>query len=142
MSQALARSDFPVVRRISTRWADVDVYGHVNNVLYYSYFDTAVNGYLLEATGTDIRRLPAIGVVVESGCSFRRSLTFPEDVEAALAVTRLGSSSVTYEIGLFQGSDPAPAGVGPFVHVYVDAGSRRPVRLPEQIRTVLEPLRR
>lgn len=140
MSQARIRDDFPVVRRISTRWGDEDVYGHVNNVVYYSYFDTAVNGYLLDATGADIRRLPAIGVVVESSCTFLRSLGFPEDVEAGLAVTRLGRSSVTYEIGLFQGADPAPAGLGSFVHVYVDVASRQSVSVPDEIRTVLEPL--
>lgn len=140
MSQARIRDDFPVVRRISTRWGDEDVYGHVNNVVYYSYFDTAVNGYLLDATGADIRRLSAIGVVVESSCTFLRSLGFPEDVEAGLAVTRLGRSSVTYEIGLFQGADPAPAGLGSFVHVYVDVASRQSVSVPDEIRTVLEPL--
>lgn len=139
-TESRTRRDFPVVRRITTRWADEDVLGHVNNVVYYSYFDTAVNAYLLDATGLDTRRLPAVGVVAESGCSFLRSLAFPADVEAGLAVTRLGSSSVSYEIGLFQGADPGPAGLGRFVHVYVDAVSRRPVPVPAQIRSVLEPL--
>lgn len=140
MTEPRTRADFPVVRRITTRWADQDVYGHVNNVVYYSYFDTAVNAYLLDATGTDTRLLAAIGVVVESSCSFLRSLTFPADVEAGLAVTRLGSSSVSYEIGLFQGADPGAAGLGRFVHVYVDAVSRRPVPVPAEIRSVLESL--
>jgi acyl-CoA thioester hydrolase len=136
------REAFPVLRTISTRWADEDVYGHVNNVVYYSYFDTAVNGYLIDATGTDIRRLPAIGLVVETGCRFLRSLGFPGDVEAGLAVSRLGGSSVSYEIGLFQGDDPAPAGLGRFVHVYVDAQTRRPTPVPDLVRTALQPLLR
>jgi len=140
VSEAPTREDFSVVRRITTRWADEDVYGHVNNVVYYSYFDTAVNGYLLDATSTDIRLLPAIGVVVESSCSFLRSLRFPADVEAGLSVTRLGSTSVTYDIGLFQGAERAPAGRGRFVHVYVDLAARRPAPLPDLIRAALEPL--
>jgi acyl-CoA thioester hydrolase len=134
------RSHFPVLRRITTRWSDNDVYGHVNNVVYYSYFDTAVNGWLIEATGTDIRQLPAIGVVAETSCRFLASLSFPDEVTAGLRLQRLGTSSVRYEIGLFRAEDPDPAGVGEFVHVYVDRDSRRPVPVPAVIREALSEL--
>lgn len=138
------RDDFPVLRRISTRWEDEDVYGHVNNVVYYSFFDTAVNGYLIEAVttagGTDPRRLDAYGVVAETSCRFLRELRFPGVVEAGLRVTRLGTSSVVYEIGLFQGEHDAPAAVGRFVHVYVSGAERRVTPVPDVVRRVLEPL--
>jgi acyl-CoA thioester hydrolase len=138
--RSLRRDDFPVVRRISTRWEDEDVYGHVNNVVYYSFFDTAVNGYLLEATGVDTRELDAYGVVAETGCRFLRELRFPGDVEACLRVTRLGTSSVVYEIGLFQGEHEEPAAVGRFVHVYVSGSERNVTPVPDVVRAVLEPL--
>ncbi len=125
---------------ISTRWEDEDVYGHVNNVKYYSYFDTAVNGYLIRETGVDIRRLPAYGIVAESSCTFLRELRFPIDIEAGLVVTKLGNSSVVYEISLFQGDDPEPAAVGKFVHVYVTGADRKVTPVPDEIRAVLEPL--
>ncbi|MGI8614884.1 MAG: acyl-CoA thioesterase [Nocardioidaceae bacterium] len=134
------RADFPVHRRITTRWSDEDVYGHVNNVTYYAYFDTAVNGYLMAATGTDIRRLPTIGLVAETSCEFRRPLGFPDDVEAALGVERRGPRSVVWRIGLFQGDDQEPAALGRFVHVYVDAQTRRPVAVPEVVRAVVDPI--
>ncbi len=134
------RSDYPELRRITTRWEDEDVYGHVNNVVYYSYFDTAVNAFLIEATGTDTRKLPAYGVVAETSCRFLRELRFPADVEAGLRVTRLGSSSVVYEIGLFQGEAESPAAVGRFVHVYVTGEDRSVTPVPDVIRAVLEPL--
>ncbi|HET8659819.1 MAG TPA: thioesterase family protein [Micromonosporaceae bacterium] len=134
------RDDFPVLRHLTTRWADNDVYGHVNNVVYYAYFDTAVNGWLMDAVGTDIRLLPAIGVVAESGCRFLAPLSFPDPVTAGLRLRRLGSSSVTYQIGLFRGDDTEPAGVGHFVHVYVDSGTRRPVPVPPAIRAALASL--
>jgi acyl-CoA thioester hydrolase len=131
------RADFPVLRPVPTRWADNDVYGHVNNVVYYSYFDTAVNGWLMEATGTDIRLLPAIGVVAETSCRFLAPLSFPDLVVAGLRLRRLGTSSVTYEIGLFRGDEDTPAGLGNFVHVYVDSATRRPVPVPDLIREAL-----
>ncbi|KAA1420453.1 acyl-CoA thioesterase [Mumia zhuanghuii] len=134
------RDDFPVMRRITTRWSDEDVYGHVNNVTYYSYFDTAVNGYLIDATGTDIRRLDAIGLVVETSCRFKRELGFPDDVEVGLAVEKLGNSSIVYEIGLFQGASPEPAAIGRFVHVYVTRESREVTPVPDAIRTAVAPL--
>ena len=134
------RGDYPVVRTITTRWEDEDVYGHVNNVVYYSYFDTAVNGYLIEATGTDTRRLDAYGVVAETGCRYLRELRFPGDVQVGLAVTKLGRSSVVYEIGLFQGDSDEPAAVGKFVHVYVSGAERTVTPVPDVVRAVLEKL--
>lgn len=136
-----ARADFPVLRHITTRWADNDVYGHVNNVVYYAYFDTAVNGWLMDATGTDIRHLPAIGIVAETSCRFLAPLSFPDPVTAGLRLDHLGRSSVVYRIGLFRGNATEPAGLGRFVHVYVDAATRRPVPVPELIRTALDALR-
>ncbi|KHL15726.1 UNVERIFIED_CONTAM: 4-hydroxybenzoyl-CoA thioesterase [Mumia flava] len=127
---------------MTTRWADVDIYGHVNNVTYYSYFDTAVNGYLVDATGTDIRALDAVGLVAETGCRFLRELDFPTDVEVGLAVERLGRSSIVYEIGLFQGDAREPAAVGRFVHVYVTREGRTVTPIPEAIRDAVAPLLR
>jgi acyl-CoA thioester hydrolase len=135
------RADFPVLRPVPTRWADNDVYGHVNNVVYYSYFDTAVNGWLMDATGQDIRLLPAIGVVAETSCRFLASLSFPDLVTAGLRLVRLGTSSVTYQIGLYRGEDTTPAGLGHFVHVYVDSATRQPVPVPQVIRDALDALR-
>jgi acyl-CoA thioester hydrolase len=134
------RDDFPVLRRISTRWADNDVYGHVNNVVYYSFFDTAVNGWLIEACGLDIRELPAIGLVAETSCRFLASLSFPDPVVAGLALERLGRSSVVYRIALFSGEETAPAAIGRFVHVYVDRHTRTPTPVPESIRDALAAL--
>ena len=135
---ATGRDAYPVLRTVPTRWMDNDHYGHVNNVAYYSFFDTAVNGWLIEACGTDIRELPAIGIVAETSCRFLRELSFPDLVHAGLALERLGNSSVVYRIGLFRGDDPAEAAVGRFVHVSVDAGTRRVVAVPGVIRATLE----
>ena len=140
MSEPSLRTDFAVLRVITTRWEDEDVYGHVNNVVYYSYFDTAVNGYLIEATGTDIRRLDAVGLVAETQCEFKRELNFPGDVHAGLAVSRLGTSSIVYRIGLFQGDSDEPAAIGRFVHVYVDSDTRRVTPVPEAVRRAVTPL--
>ncbi len=131
------REDLKAWTKIPTRWMDDDIYGHVNNVVYYSYFDTAVNGNLIRATGQDIRSQDAIGIVVESGCTFHRELSFPQVIEAGLLVEKIGNSSVTYRVGLFIEDDSEPAASGHFVHVYVDRESRRPVRVPENIRQVL-----
>lgn len=136
----LFRGEFRALRTITTRWEDEDHYGHVNNVVYYSYFDTAVNGFLIEASGIDVRTLPAVGLVAESQCEFRRELRFPADVQVGLAVTRLGTSSITYRIGLFQGDSDGPAAIGRFVHVYVDAATRRSTPIPDEIRTAVTPL--
>ena len=134
------RAEFRVLRTITTRWMDNDHYGHVNNVAYYSYFDTAVNGWLIEASGCDIRDLPAIGIVAETSCRFLRELSFPDIVHAGLALERLGNSSVVYRIGLFRNDEDAPAAIGRFVHVYVDAVSRRPVPVPGEVRKALAQL--
>jgi len=134
------RGDFRVLRTITTRWHDNDHYGHVNNVVYYAYFDTAVNGYLIEASGTDIRSLPAIGIVAETSCRYLRELSFPDTVHAGLALEKLGNSSVVYRIGLFRNEETAPAAIGRFVHVYVDSATRRPVPIPAQIRAALTAL--
>ena len=134
------RSEFSELRTITTRWEDEDVYGHVNNVVYYSFFDTAVNGYLIEATGTDIRSLDAVGVVAENGCQFLRQLSFPADVQAGLAVEKLGNSSIVYRIGLFQGESDEPAAIRRFVHVYVTNEGRAVTPVPDAIRAAVSPL--
>jgi acyl-CoA thioester hydrolase len=125
---------------IPTRWMDNDAYGHVNNVTYYSYFDTVVNEHLIRCGGLDIAADPVVGWVVETSCTFHRSLTFPDVVEAGLRVTKLGRSSVVYEIGLFRRGDDAPAATGRFVHVWVNRTTQRPVALPQRVREALEPL--
>jgi acyl-CoA thioesterase FadM len=139
-----ARSDFVAWRRMTTRWADDDVYGHMNNATYYELFDTAVNAHLIEATGTDIRTLPAVGLVAETSCRYFREVGFPAPVDVGLAVERVGRSSVVYRIGLFQGEGDEAAAEGRFVHVYVDAaagpGNRPVVPLPEEVRAAVEPL--
>ena len=134
------RDEFRVLRTITTRWMDNDQYGHVNNVVYYSYFDTAVNAFLIESSGCDTRLLPAIGIVAETSCRFLRELSFPDTVHAGLALERLGNSSVVYRIGLFRNEDSEPAALGRFVHVYVDSVTRRPVPVPGEVRRALEGL--
>jgi acyl-CoA thioester hydrolase len=131
------RGDFKVLVPIATRWMDNDHYGHVNNVAYYSFFDTAVNGYLITATGTDIRLLPAIGIVAESSCRFFSSVTFPDVIHAGLGIERIGARSVVYAIALFRNQDEEACALGRFVHVYVDRDSRRPVEIPSVIRDVV-----
>jgi acyl-CoA thioester hydrolase len=136
------RADYAHHVTLSTRWLDNDVYGHVNNVQYYSFFDTAVNRYLIEQGALDIHGGPTIGLVVETHCNYFAPLAFPQDVVAALRVAHVGSASVRYEIGLFApGSDQAAA-QGHFVHVYVDRDTRRPTALPPALLAALAPLRR
>jgi acyl-CoA thioester hydrolase len=139
MSKDLRRADFPVLRELPTRWSDEDTYGHVNNVVHYMMFDTAVNGWLIEASGTDIRTLPAIGLVVETSCRYFAELRFPDVITAGIALEKLGSSSVVYRLALF-GQDDSPAAVGRFVHVYVDQHTRRSVSVPAEIRRALAAL--
>ena len=136
------RGDYRAFRPMPTRWMDNDVYGHVNNVVYYSYFDTAVNGFLIDATGTDIRALPAIGVVAETSCRYFESVSFPELLEVGLAVERLGRSSIVYQLGIFAPGKSTAAAVGRFVHVYVDSAQRGTVPVPEAIRAAVTPLLR
>src|SRR3990167_7972004 len=136
--QARPRSQYRVFRTIGTRWMDNDVYGHVNNVVYYSWFDTAVNGWLIEQGALDIHGGEVIGLVIETQCNYFAPLAFPQTVQAGLRVAHLGSSSVRYEVGLFvEGSDTAAA-CGHFVHVYVDRETRRPVPLPTALKTALQ----
>ncbi len=125
---------------IPTRWMDNDTYGHVNNVAYYSYFDTAVNAHLIAAGGLDIHEGTEVGLVVETMCRFHRSLTFPDVVDAGLRVAHLGNSSVRYEIGLFRQGEDEPVATGHFVHVWVDRATQRPTPLPPRIRDALLPL--
>jgi acyl-CoA thioester hydrolase len=140
------RSDFVAWRRATTRWADDDVYGHMNNATYFELIDTAVNAHLLDSTGVDVRALPAIGVVAEVSCRYFREIGFPEPVDLGLVVDRVGSSSVIYRVGLFQGDGDEAAAEGRFVHVYVDntrGAGDRPVRpLPDAVRAAVEPLLR
>lgn len=135
------RETFPHHARITTRWMDNDLYGHVNNVQYYSYFDTVVNRYLIEAGALDIHAGAVIGLVVETHCNYFAPLSFPMEVEAGLRVAHVGSSSVRYEIGLFAPGEPQAAAIGHFVHVYVDRHTRRPVPLPDALKQALQPLR-
>ena len=134
------RSSYRSFLVIPTRWMDNDAYGHVNNVAYYSYFDTAVNEHLIRAGGLDIERSTTIGVVVETACRFHKPLSFPDVVEAGLRVAKLGKSSVKYEIGLFRRGEDEPAASGHFVHVWVDRGTRRPAAVPQQVRAALHML--
>mgnify|MGYP003579024170 CR=1 FL=1 len=125
---------------IATRWADNDAYGHVNNTVYYQWFDTAVNAWLVEAGLLDIERGDPIGLVVETGCTYFAPLSFPGDVEVGIAVGRLGTSSVTYRIGVFGAAQSEPSAQGHFTHVYVGRQDRRPTPLPDDWRTKLEGL--
>ena len=130
------RLDIPV----PLRWSDLDAYGHVNNVVYYSWFDTAVNAWLIEQGALDIHAGGVIGLVIETQCNYFAPLAFPQIVEAGIRVAKLGSSSVRYEVGLFAMGEPLTAAKGHFVHVYVDSTTRRPVPLPAPLKTVLEQL--
>ncbi|HEX8854911.1 MAG TPA: thioesterase family protein [Thermoleophilaceae bacterium] len=135
-----ARPGYAHVLAIPTRWADNDVYGHVNNVEYYAFFDTVINAWLIREGGLDIHRGEVIGVCAESRCEYKAPLEFPETVEAALRVGQLGRSSVRYEIALFREGADEPAATGHFVHVFVDREARRPVEIPERLRGALERL--
>ena len=134
----LTRADFRVFRAIPTRWHDNDVYGHVNNVVYYSWFDTVVNRFLIDRGVLDIASSPVIGLVVATNCAYFASVAFPDEIVAGLRVAHLGNSSVRYEIGLFRQGSPTPAAAGEFTHVYVDRATNRPVSLPPDLRAALE----
>ncbi len=136
----LGRSAYALFRAIPTRWMDNDAFRHVNNVVYYSYFDTAVNTYMIESGVLDISDSPVVGLVAETGCSYFESVAFPEILEAGLAVTRLGRSSVRYAIGIFRQGAEFAAAQGHFVHVYVDRASGRPVEMPGPVRAALRRL--
>ena len=134
------RSAFRLFRPVATRWMDNDAYGHVNNVHYYSYFDSAVNAWLIEKGLLAIAESPVIGLVVESGCTYFESVAFPDQLEAGIAVAHLGRSSVRYRIGIFKTGADEAAAQGHFVHVYVDRATRRPVEIPHGTRTALSEL--
>jgi acyl-CoA thioester hydrolase len=139
----LTGSDFPVWWPVGTRWADNDMFGHLNNAVYYQLFDTAINAWINTSTGLDPLTVPALGIVAESGCRYFSELHFPQNLVVGLAVTRLGRSSVTYRLGVFRSTDgeensakPITA-LGHWVHVYVDRTSRKPVPIPDPVRSLL-----
>jgi acyl-CoA thioester hydrolase len=131
------RSDYRTFRTITTRWLDNDIYGHMNNVVHYSLFDTAVNGWLIENKLLDIHGGEEIGVVVETGCRYLAEMAFPDVITAGIRVARLGTSSVRYEVGLFRNGNEGASAEGFFVHVYVDRKSRRPISIPANLRAAL-----
>lgn len=134
------RSAFPHMVALPTRWMDNDSYGHVNNVNYYSFFDTAVNRYLIDRGVLDIHKDDIVGFVVETGCSYFSSISFPDLIHVGVRVAKLGNSSVRYEIALYRNDDALPAAAGHFVHVYVDRRSNKSVPIPESARAVLQSL--
>ena len=131
------RADYRHFQMITTRWHDNDVYGHVNNVVYYSFFDSAVNTYLIEAGGLDIHAGEVVGFVVSSSCDYFASIAFPERIEVGLRVGKLGNSSVQYELAIFKHGEEQACAAGRFVHVFVDRQSNRPVSIPESLRAAL-----
>jgi acyl-CoA thioester hydrolase len=134
----LTRDDFPVWWPVGTRWADNDMFGHLNNAVYYQLFDTAINAWINTRAGVDPLSAPALGIVAESGCRYLSELAFPDALTVGLAVTRLGNSSVTYRLGVFRSGDGEPiTALGHWVHVYVDRVSRKPVPIPAGIRALL-----
>lgn len=135
------RDDYRYFAPIQTRWMDNDAYRHVNNVTYYSYFDTIVNGFVIEAGALDIEKSPVIGLVVETGCRYFSPAAFPDRLEGGLCVAKIGTSSVRYEIGIFRDGVAAPCAEGHFIHVYVDRETRRPAPLPAPLRAALEKIR-
>ncbi len=139
--QPESRDSYRAFRPITTRWMDNDQYGHVNNVIYYSWFDTAVNAHLIEQGALDTEKGSTIGFVIETQCQYFAPLSFPQTVEAGIRVAHMGSSSVRYEVGLFAQGEETTAAKGHFIHVYVDRETRRPVPLPPALRAVLEQLR-
>ena len=134
------REQFRHFMTIPTRWIDNDQYGHVNNVVYYSYFDTAVNQFLIEQGVLDIHNDQLVGYVVDSACAYFSQLSFPDLLHVGLRVSKLGNSSVRYEIGIYRNDEPVPAAAGHFVHVYVDRTTNKPVTIPDNVRAVLAKL--
>jgi acyl-CoA thioester hydrolase len=138
--QSVTSGDFPVHWPVLTRWTDNDMFGHLNNAVYYELFDTAINAWINTNCGIDPLAVPWLGVVAESGCKYFAELKFPDPLVVGLSVTRLGNSSVTYRLGIFQAGQ-AVAAVGHWVHVYVDWSGRRPVPIPDGVRALLETAR-
>lgn len=139
-AQANKRSDYKHFHTITTRWMDNDAYGHVNNVVYYSWFDTVVNEFLVANGALNIEHSPVIGLVIETQCNYFASVAFPQRVTAALRVAKLGNSSVRYEVGIFREDEENASAQGHFVHVYVDRESRKPSTVPEKMRALLQTL--
>ena len=133
----MQRREFPHLHPISTRWDDNDVYGHVNNVRYFAFFDTAINAWLIEEGGLDVEHSAVIGLCAESHCAYTAAIAFPDPVEVGLRVAKLGSSSVRYELAVFRGGAEESAATGWFVHVFVDRATRRPVPIPAPLRAAL-----
>lgn len=136
------RDAFAHFTAIDTRWSDNDAYRHVNNVVYYGFFDTAVNRLLIEAGALDLEQSPAVGLVVETQCRYFAPISFPDRVHVGLRVAKLGRSSIRYELGVFRNDEPSASAEGHFVHVYVDRASNRPVPVPDAVRRVVTPLQR
>lgn len=136
------RSDYAHFTRITTRWMDNDVYGHVNNVVYYSFFDTVVNQYLVKGESLDPQNSPVVGLVVETQCRYFSPISFPDSVDAGIRVSKLGNSSVRYEVGLFRNDEDTASAQGHFVHVYVDRATNRPAPIPDAARRLLTDLMR
>jgi acyl-CoA thioester hydrolase len=137
-TEAKRRSDYRHFHLITTRWMDNDVYGHVNNVVYYSWFDTVVNHFLVAHGALDIERSPLIGLVIETQCNYFAPVAFPDRVTAGLRVTKLGNSSVRYEVGIFRDDEDSAAAQGHFIHVYVDRATRKPNAIPDGMRALLQ----
>jgi len=136
-ADAKKREDFKHFHEITTRWMDNDAYGHVNNVVYYSWFDTVVNEFLIRHGVLDVVNSPVIGLVIETQCNYFSAVAFPDRIHAGLTVSHLGNSSVRYEVGIFKNDETVASAQGHFVHVYVDRESRRPAALPEDMRQLL-----
>lgn len=136
------RADFRHFQTLTTRWRDNDAYGHINNVVYYEWFDTVVNAYMIENGALDFTADPVVGLVVETRCSYFAPLTYPQPVDVGLAVERIGRSSVRYALGVFAAGEPTAAAAGSFVHVYVDRATRRPAPLSPALMACLQGLRR
>ncbi|MDX1520500.1 MAG: thioesterase family protein [Anaerolineae bacterium] len=136
-SQQETRRDYPHFLKIPTRWKDVDIYGHVNNAVYYAYFDTVINQFLVAEGGLDPHNGEVVGFAVETHCMFKQPVLFPDVLDVGLRVRKLGNSSVRYEIGIFRPDHPHPAAMGYFVHVFVEIQSHRPTPIPDQVREAL-----
>lgn len=134
------RTDFPVVQHMQTRWGDNDAYGHVNNVVYYAFFDSAVNRHLIERGVLDVGKSPVVGLVVENQCRYFSSVAFPDTIAVGLRVSHLGNSSVRYDIAIFRNGDDLASALGQFVHVYVERSTNRPTPIPPDVRAVLTEL--
>jgi len=135
------RQDYKYFYPITTRWMDNDVYGHINNVTYYSYFDTSANQYLIEHAGFDIQNAPIVGFVVHSNCNYLKPIAFPDKIEAGLFVKKIGNSAVTYGVGIFKKGKNFVSAYGEFIHVFVDRKESKSVSIPEKIRAALEKIK-